>query len=174
MRHHYFIVIIIGLFIFVVSGCNNELDAPHTSDEEKAIAYVKSKGYKIVSNLGELDTYTLNQEMIVRLPYMSSWSLQENEPDHYFGKTITTYAFVVTDHPLEKKYDSIPKENDYEIQVHIMLSEGRVIGGTSSPVSKDGAMLLGGGYSLDGKELEEITGMSYSEWLESWVKKYGE
>lgn len=33
---------------------------------------------------------------------------------------------------------------------------------------------MGGVYSIDGKTQEEITGLSYSEWLAQWTKKYAE
>lgn len=53
-----------------------------------------------------------------------------------------------------------------------MLSEGKVIGGNSIPNTYE--VLLGlACYSLDGKTLEEVTGLSYQQWDENWKKKYG-
>jgi hypothetical protein len=51
-----------------------------------------------------------------------------------------------------------------------MLSEGKVIGGYSFP-NIDG--LAGSVYSLDGKTLEEVTGITFKEWSDNWKKKYG-
>jgi len=39
---------------------------------------------------------------------------------------------------------------------------------THAPVLKSGDLLAGTPYSLDGKDLEEITGMIYGEWREAW------
>lgn len=52
-----------------------------------------------------------------------------------------------------------------------MLCKGRVIGGYSVP---DIAGLLGAPYSLNGLTLEEVTGLSYQEWLRHWEMKYGD
>jgi hypothetical protein len=50
-----------------------------------------------------------------------------------------------------------------------MMAESKVIGGYSYPNAK----IYGAISSLDGKTLEEVTGLSYQKWLESWAKKYG-
>ena len=175
MRRNSIWILLIGIIMLAAPGCKNKGDGSLLGDEKTAEEFVKSSGYKIQSYLGEVGTYTLDREKIVRLPNMSIWSVQKTEPDLYFGKSITTYGFVVSDHPLDEKYVSILSGKDYEIQIHIMLTEGQVIGGTSIPVIKSEALMLGSGYyALDGEDLEEITGMSYPEWLDAWEKKYGE
>jgi hypothetical protein len=50
-----------------------------------------------------------------------------------------------------------------------MMTEGDVIGGYSYP----DADVSGAYSSIDGKTLEEVTGLGYREWREKWEKKYG-
>jgi hypothetical protein len=69
----------------------------------------------------------------------------------------------VKNHPLEKIYN-------VNTNVYALVSDGQVIGGTSFP---DGDF-VGGCYSLDGKTLEEVTGLSYQEWCSEWAKKYAD
>ncbi|MDR3682070.1 MAG: hypothetical protein P4L41_19015 [Flavipsychrobacter sp.] len=83
----------------------------------------------------------------------------------YFGKEITVYEFTVKNHPLEKIFKDSKGTN-----VFIMLSEGKVIGGYSFPNADE--LLVGSVYSLDGKTLEEVTGLNYLQWSENWKNKY--
>ncbi|WP_127531009.1 hypothetical protein [Paenibacillus kobensis] len=174
MRRPIILAIILALMLLAASACSKWPGAFYTGEEKTAAAYVKARGYKIVSDLGEAQAYTLSRDHIVQLPYMQYWAVQKDKPDPYFGKTITSYAFVVTSHPLESKFDSHYAAKEYEIRVVIMLSEGRAVGGYSFPIRKDGMALAGGVYSMEGETLEEITGLNYSEWLEDWEKRYGE
>ncbi|MEG6616389.1 hypothetical protein V6C27_08160 [Peptococcaceae bacterium 1198_IL3148] len=51
-----------------------------------------------------------------------------------------------------------------------MLSDGKIIGGYSCP----NANVVGASYySIDGRTLEEVTGLSFQQWQENWKKKYG-
>jgi len=50
-----------------------------------------------------------------------------------------------------------------------MLSEGNVIGGYSCPNDN----VVGACSSIDGKTLEEVTGLSFKEWQNNWKDKYG-
>ncbi len=45
-----------------------------------------------------------------------------------------------------------------------MISDSKVVGGYSYP----NAHVLGSFSSLDGKTLEEVTGLSFQEWSENW------
>lgn len=133
--------------------------------ELMAKKYIISKGYTIVSNKGETDRYILNKSMIYGSAkaslYGSIWGLQSNEPDKYFGKEIGVYGFTVKNHPLEKIYG-------VKSSVYIMICEGKVIGGFSCP-SDD---IVASNYSLDGKTLEEVSGISYEQWSSEWEAKY--
>lgn len=136
------------------------------SEQDKKVAedYIKSKGYEIATRSGEIDNYTLDKSMLISDPlYGNIWGVQEVEPDKYLGKQITTYGFIVKNHPLEKIYK-------VDTNVCIMISDGQVIGGYSSP-NKD---YDGGLESLDGKSLEEVKGISYKQWLNEWKTKYAD
>ncbi|KRE40932.1 hypothetical protein [Paenibacillus sp. Soil522] len=156
--------ILIGLMFLILVGCSNEV----TGDEKIAEQYVRAQGYNVTSYKGEVNRYSLDKRKLFgnteSIPFQQAWGVQKVEPDKYFGKEVTIYAFTVSNHPLEKIYKA--KSN-----VYIMLSEGKVIGGYSFP-DVDG--MVGGYYSLDGKTLEEVTGLSYIEWSDNWKKKYGD
>jgi hypothetical protein len=156
-------IVIIGLVLLILTGCSKEA---LVDDEKKAEAYVKTQGYKITSHKGQIATYILDKSKLESTQYQQAWGVQKIEPEKYFGKEITLYEFTVSNHPLEKIYytNSI---------ISIMLCEGKVIGGTSFPDDNGKQKLVGAPYSLDGKTLEEVTGMTYKEWTENWKKKYG-
>ncbi|MEK3910952.1 hypothetical protein [Paenibacillus sp. FSL H7-0331] len=160
------LVLLVGLLTLIVIGCNKEI----TVDEQTAAAYVKAQGYTIMKSNGQIDTYTLEKSKIFgpmeSTPYQQAWGVQKVEPDPYFGKAITVYGFTVANHPLEKIYHSNTK-------VSIILCEGKVIGGTSFPDDNGAMMRAGAPYSIDGKTLEEVTGMTFKEWMANWKKKYG-
>jgi len=158
----------------VLFGCESNSDPDLSPEERTAISYLKKQKYKIVERLGEGSRYVLEREMLSREPYSSIWAVQRTSPEPYFGKTIVSYGFIVTNHPLEKLYSNIRDKDDFDVEVTVMLSEGHVIGGTSFPVLKSGDLLAGVPYSLDGEDLEEITGMNYDEWLEVWKARYGD
>jgi len=160
--------------VFLVSGCSSEAEPELHGDERKAAEAIKAKGYKILSTLGESEAYILERAKLLEAPYMNIWSVQEAVPEQYFGKSIASYDFVVSGHPLEQLYASANQSSEYKFHINVMLSEGEVIGGYAYPVSKDGALSMGGVYSINGKSQEDMTGLSYSEWLAQWKKKYGE
>lgn len=159
----------IGLFLL---GCT-EQPAP-SGDEQKAADALASRGYTVTSRLGEVDSHTLDREMLATSPHREIWAVQKTDPASHFGKTITTYGFIVSGHPLEDEYASALKKRKFAIQVNVMLADGEVIGGTSFPVSKGDELLMGAPYALDGESLEDVTGKSYGEWLEEWSARYGE
>lgn len=98
------------------------------------------------------------------IPYQQAWGVQTVEPNKYFGKEITIYGFTVKNHPLETIYEESKGTN-----IYIMLSEGKVIGGYSYP----NADIDGAYYSMDGKTLEEVTGLNFQQWSKAWKMKYG-
>ena len=155
--------ILISLVVGTLVGCSKE-DA---SGEKIAEQYVKAQGYDVISNKGEIYSYILDKSKLsgnkASLPIQQEWAVQNTEPDKYFGKEINIYGFTVSNHPLEQIYQA-------KTHVDVMISEGAVIGGYSFPDNdSDGAC-----YSLDGRTLEEITGLSYIEWSNRWKKKYGD
>jgi hypothetical protein len=167
--------ILIGLMLFTFISCNKNIEGDAKTSNKSAIGdakiaeeYVKSQGYEITAYKGEVKKYVLEKSKFYgstgSIPYQQAWGVQKIEPDKYFGKEITIYGFTVKNHHLETIYEESNGAN-----VYIMLSEGKVIGGYSHPnVDIDGAY-----YSIDGKTLEEVTGLSFQQWSEDWKKKYG-
>lgn len=92
------------------------------------------------------------------IPYQQASGVQKVESDKYFGKEITIYGVTVKNHPLETIYEESKGAN-----VYIMLSKGKVIGGYSYP----NANIDGAYYSIDGKTLNEVTGLSFQQWSEN-------
>ncbi|SDJ86934.1 hypothetical protein [Paenibacillus naphthalenovorans] len=162
-------VVFILLLLFN-AGCNKmdiEDDNNKSVDEREVAQYVNSKGYKIISFKGLIHKYNLDKSKLMEnaesTQYRQAWSVQKVAPENYIGKEISVYASTVSNHPLENKYN-------VKINVYIMMSDGKVVGGYSFP---DIAGMVGSYYSLEGKTMEEVTGMSYKEWNEKWNAKYG-
>lgn len=164
MRKFLLILIVLVLFSFV--GCAQKA----TGDEKTAEDFVNAQGYTITARKGTLQKYVLKksklniQGEIDNLEYIQAWSVQTVEPDQYFGKKIVIVGFTVKNHPLQKR-DSTAKNG---VNVYIMLTDGKVIGGYSYPDADVAGWLS----SLDGKTMEEMTGLSYQQWYENWKKKY--
>lgn len=157
--------IIIGVIFIISVGCNKSI----SYDEKTAENYVKSQGYEITSRIGEVDKYTLEKSKLyggtASIPYQQAWSLQNVEPEKYFDKEIVVYGFTLN-HPLRKR----DKNAKNGVNVYVMLSDGKVIGGYSYP----NADVVGAYSSIDGRTLEEVTGLSFQQWQENWKKKYGQ
>lgn len=158
------VFIFISIIIFTFVGCDKKV----IGDEKTSEDYIKSKGYKITARSGEVERYLLEKSklkgMTENIPYIQAWSLQNVEPEKYLGKEIIIYGFIVNNHPLQQ-YDINAKDG---VKLFIMLNEGKVIGGYSYP----NADVVGALSSLDGKTLEDVTGLSYQQWAENWKKKY--
>lgn len=150
----------LSLLVFAICGCSST-----SSDEKIAENYVKTKGYDIIEIKEKEYKYTLEKTKLYmsteNIPYINMWALQKVDPDRYFSKQISIYHFIVKNHPLEKIY----KVNT---NIYIMICDGKVIGGASFPNER----LSGSLYSLEGKTLEEVTGLSYGQWSEKWNEKY--
>lgn len=158
--------VLIGLVLLAFAGCTQEV----TGDEKTAEDFVKSKGYTITARKGEILRYVLEKSKLYggtgTIPYQQAWGVQTVEPEKYFDKEIIIYGFTVKNHPIQKE-DTNAKNG---VNVYVMLSDGNVIGGYSYPNAK-----VSGAYSsLDGKTLEEVTGLSFQQWQDNWKKKYGD
>lgn len=154
--------VVFGLLLIIISVYNKSSIAYEKTAEE----YIKTKGYVITTRKGEIHRYTLEKNKLYggteTIPYQQSWAVQKVDPDNYLGKEIRIYCFTVKKHPLEKIHK-------VETNVYIMICDGKVIGGYLYPdAAIDGAV-----YSLDGKTLEEVTGLNFQQWKEYWRKKYG-
>ncbi len=163
--------ILFTLMIFVFSGCTPIIagDEKIVGDEKTAEDFVNSKGYSITARRGQVEKYVLEKDKLYggtkTMPYQQCWGVQTVEPDKYFGKEIVVYGFTVKDHPMQKK----DKNAKNGVNVYVMLSEGNIIGGYSYP----NANVSGAFSSIEGKTIEEITGLSFQQWQDNWKKKYG-
>ncbi|MDD4142878.1 MAG: DUF4830 domain-containing protein [Bacteroidales bacterium] len=159
--------LVLGLLLLalIISGCSKNV----SQDEKAAETYIKSQGFNLTSHIGEVNKYTLEKSKLYggteSIPYQQAWGVQNVEPEKYFGKEIVVYGFTVQNHPLQKR----DKNANNGVNVYVMLSDGKVIGGYSYP----NANVVGAYSSIDGKTLEEVTGLSYQQWAENWKKKYG-
>lgn len=135
----------------------NNLNSKNSSvysekDADMVKSYIESQKYKIIKNMGVVNSYLLTKDLLYGLTdsivNKQIWSVQKNKQDKYLNKTIKVYEFTVENHPLEKIYN-------VNTNVFIMICNGEIIGGYSIPNSDiDGSV-----YSLDGKTAEEITGL---------------
>lgn len=147
------------MLFLIITGCSNSSSTGN--DEGTAVKYIKIQGYDIITQNGDTQKYTLDKSKLQTIQYQQIWGVQKTDPDKYLGKEISTYSFTVDKHSLEKIYK-------VKTNVFIMFSEGKIVGGYSFPNEK----LYGLVYSLDEKTLEEVTGVSYPQWVENWEKKY--
>jgi len=152
--------IVLGFLFIISTGCSNN-SSTTGDDEGTAVKYIKNQGYDIITQNGDIQKYTLEKSKLQTIQYQQIWGVQKADTDKYLGKEISTYSFTVEKHPLVKIYK-------VKTNVFIMFSDGKVVGGYSFPNGK----LYGSVYSLDGKTLEEVTGLSYQQWRENWDKKY--
>jgi hypothetical protein len=151
--------IVLVLLFLIITGCNNS--SATGDDEGTAVKYIKNQGYEIITQNGDIQKYTLEKSKLQTMQYQQICGVQKIDTDKYLGKEISTYCFTVEKHPLEKIYK-------VKTNIFIMFSNGKLVGGYSFPNEK----LFGVVYSLDGKTVEEVTGLSYEQWRDNWEKKY--
>jgi hypothetical protein len=169
----FLLFLLCGLILLTVPGCSGKDSSAIADDQQTAEDFVRSMGCTIITKEGETSRYILDREMLKEYYNMQLWGVQTEDPETYLGKEIVTYDFIVSGHPLEKKYASIYKENNYDTAVMVMIVNGKVIGGGSTPKSKNKLLILAGGYyALNGDDLETVKGLNYAEWLDVWTKKY--
>lgn len=92
--------ILIALFYLVPS-------ANPISTEKIAKQYLVEKGLNVIAYEGSVQTYTLEKEMLSKLPYMSSWGVMNIDPSPYLGRKIEVHRLVVTNHSLDNYRVSI-------------------------------------------------------------------
>lgn len=173
-------------FVFIASmltGCSNSSEEAIKNTDRKVLEkipvestrdieeYLAGKGYTVLSSPVKVETYKLGKSMLIDFPDQSIWGLQDCEPSDYIGKDIELYKCKVKDHPL----DSYKGNINHRTNSWVMVCENNIIGGYSFPDFDDAPPELvpvGGCYSLDGRTLEEVTGIDFQEWREKWVKKY--
>jgi hypothetical protein len=151
-------VVIVAIVILLLIGyriINN--------DKRLAENYVESKGYKIVKTLGEPKKEILSKKLLLGRGHQQIWMVQDKSPDKYLGKEIIHYGFIVKNHPRAASDGAF---------VWVMVSDNIVIGGYSQPYSISNPP-VGGFYSIEGNSREAYSGKTFTEWVNEWVKKYG-
>lgn len=162
------ICLLLSLLLIPITGCGPNI--LNKTDEQIAANFIKLLGYTIVSYDGEYPKYTLDRELLKNLGERKLWAVQKAEPEQYIGKEIHTIKFTVTNHPLQKIFS----HDLYDILVTVMLVDHNVIGGTSLPNYKVvETVMAGGAFSIQGKDMEKIKGLSYDQWLDYWKENFG-
>lgn len=156
------------LVIVLIAGCSKEGNNTEQVDSNMEIVsrYLEDKEYEIVTNNGKVVERVLKKEDLLYPPYQKQWAVQNVNPEDYIGKKIQIYEVIVKNHLLDNEEGN----NKKQTIVKTMIVNNQVIGGYSLPDYD--IPHYGGVYSLEGKTLEEITGMSYQEWLVQWEDKY--
>ena len=159
-------LLIILLIAIITAGCSNHKDniIPITNTAEQ---FISDKGYSVINNEGYVSEYILERKHLTEMPYIQYWSVQTVDPVSFVGKQIKTSKFIVKGHPL----DNVPHNSRKQTYIYLMESDERIIGGYSFPDLDD--LGMGWVYTIDGKTLEELTGMPYQDWIEEWNQKYG-
>ena len=162
-------LILLLICVSTLYGCsthknpNNNIGAVSPINVED---FLKTKGFDIVKTNDKADSYVLSKEKLSSGSYSNIWGLQMLDVKSYIGKTVDTYGFTVKGHPLDNARDN----NKHQTKVWVMVVENTVIGGYSLPDYDE--VHYGGVYSIDGKTLEEVTGLSFQEWSDRWKKDY--
>lgn len=160
-------ITIVSLFLIILFGCSNNLTSENPKSEySKAERFITDKGYSILSNEGIVADYVLEKKLLTEMPYSQYWSVQSVEPLPYVGKRITTRKFIVNNHPLDHVNDNRKKQT----LIYVMEADNEVVGGYSYPDYDE--LHVGWAYTIDGRTLEEFTGISYPEWADQWELKY--
>ncbi|USG63440.1 hypothetical protein NDK47_14765 [Brevibacillus ruminantium] len=161
------IILVMVLGNVTLSWAKSKQEASTDPLIQIAAQYLTEKGYVIEKSEGLVHSYTLTGEELASHQSVT-WALQQVKPDIYLGKEILFYKFIVSNHPLDLE----SKTDEYEkTDIVVMLNGEEVIGGTSMPHSEE--LLYGGPYSLEGKTLEEVTGLAFQAWREQWESRYG-
>jgi len=129
--------------------------------------YIIEKGYEILSSVGKIDEYKVEKKRLY--DSWQIWAVQSSEPDGYMGKVISTYAYKVRNHFLDNES---PNKKTY---LCMMVCENKIIGGYSNPDYEgvDVALIpVGGVYSLEGKNFEDVKKIDYGTWRDKYIKKY--
>ncbi|WP_018214104.1 hypothetical protein [Desulfitobacterium hafniense] len=157
----------------LLSGCS----AKEITSENSVIGadYLKDKGYEIIAYEGNVENYILTKEKLMSMPYMIYWGLQREEPSRYLSKEVHVEKFIIKNHPFDNwqstsRYPENIVESKGETRVWVYIADKEVVGGISYPAIDE--PMAGGYWSLDGKTLEEVHSINYSDWLEQWQNKF--
>jgi hypothetical protein len=169
---------LIVLTCCMLAACSNEAGSKEESGKdafepisietpEDIDNFIIEKGYEIISTDGKYEEIKVNKKWI----YHNSniWAVQYSEPDEYMGKIISTYGYTVKNHLLDEQ------SPNHKTKLIVMVCDYKIIGGYSNPnyEAKDISLIrVGGVYSLEGKNFEDIKNISYRKWRDKFLKKY--
>lgn len=74
---------------------------PAIQSPEDIDDYIGEKGYEILESKGKTEEYTLDKKRVYN--NWQIWAVQYPEPDHYLGKEISIYSYIIRNHPLDDK-----------------------------------------------------------------------
>lgn len=153
---------IVALTMFIMAGCSQKTLESKLRDE------IKEMGYEIIEYDDDVFTFEINskEEEYKDINQAIFWEIQEFDISNYEGKNIEYHIFRVSGHPVEK---SVTNAESTEIRLGVI--DDVIVGGLSSPYKK-GETYLGGPATIDGRNLEQLTDMTYEEWFNSWSEKY--
>lgn len=151
------------VLIFLTTACSNH--RLHKVDS-LASEFLLEQGYEIIQQEDIVYEHRLEKKDLTQLPHQMYWSVQSVDAASYIGKIIYTSKFYVKNHPL----DHAPSNPKGQTIVYVMQTENEVIGGYSLPDLDDPTD--GWVYSLDGRTMEEFSGMDFGTWKQQWDSKY--
>lgn len=150
------------MIVLLIAGC--------AQDTWKSIFTEKLEGmgYTVVEH--EVDTTSRvirsKDEEYRDIHLALFWEVQEFDLSKYEGKTINYHIYRVKNHPVD-----LTTELAESTELYLGVIDGEYVGGYSIPYKK-GETFLGGFSSIEGKSLEELTGLTYPEWFQKWSETY--
>ncbi len=156
------IVSIITFMLVMVIGCGQK---NASSAIEKKITDL---GYEIIAKEEDVETIEIKSkaEEYKEVSRAKFWDVQNLDIEKFEGKTITYHIYRVKNHPVEKN-----TEGAQATEIAIGTIDNEIVAGYSLPYL-EGEIFLGGVSSLTGETLEQVTGLSYEEWVTQWENEY--
>lgn len=153
-------IFIMALVLF--AGC------AQNSLESKLREEIKDMGYDIVEYDDEIFTMEImsKDQEYKEISKAIFWEVQEFALSKYEGKNVDYHIFRVKNHPIDQQQPGVKLT-----EIRLGVIDGEIIGGFTSPYKKD-ELFLGGPTAIDGRTLEELTGMTYIQWANQWSEEY--
>ncbi|WP_156324340.1 hypothetical protein [Bacillus sp. FJAT-27251] len=154
MNNFKVLLLFVVLFLGLVGYLGKELSAMDDLSEPAAVAkeYLELQGYKVLSYEQQQEKYKITESKMETMPYRFYWKVPGNDPNPYIGKIVKVEKFIVKDHPLDNWECCGGVKSKGKVNAFVYVVENKVVGGTSFPYGVDDAGLVGGYWSLDGRE----------------------
>lgn len=163
------------LFVFILAACDNQEEALSAEPYDIAKLYLEEEGYTILSHEKTVEPYRLTKNKLrsvsdSQLWQALSWQAQPIDPDDYIGKEIYGENFIIENHPHDH-WESGATTSLGETHVYVLIVDGEVIGGISSPVTEE--IVFGCCYTLHGENFEDLhPNVNWRAWADTWIAKY--